>query len=260
MEFITQLPLSNNFESILVVVDRFSKIAIFIPAYGTITSLDLAQISISHVFSKNFLPVIIIIDRGSSFVSSFWTNLCQQLKISRDLSASFHPETDGQTEMVDQILEQYLLMYFSYHKYDWHTWLPLAEFAYNNEENQPRNHLFPPFMEEIPALTQSIFLKTHLLEIYQQNTNEYSKELKNKLESEIRQFKNYADRNRTIPPYFQPVDRVWLASKNIKTTRPTKKLSERWLGPFEVLKKIGSHAYHLKLPLQWKSVHPVFHV
>ncbi|MBW0553442.1 hypothetical protein O181_093157 [Austropuccinia psidii MF-1] len=178
MDFITQFPLSNNFDSILVLVDRFSKIAIFIPAYGTITSLDLGQISISHVFPKHVLPVSIGSDKGSLFVSSFWTNLCHQLKISRDLSTSSHPETGGQIEMVDHILEQYLLMYFSYHKYYWHTWLPLPEFAYNNEENQPRNHLFPPFMEEIPALTQSIFLKTCLLEIYQQSTNQYSKELK----------------------------------------------------------------------------------
>ncbi|MBW0476049.1 hypothetical protein O181_015764 [Austropuccinia psidii MF-1] len=63
-----------------------------------------------------------------------------------------------------------------------------------------------------------------------------------------------------IPPNFQPGDKVWLASNNIKTTRPTKKLSERWLRPFEVSKKAISHAYHLMLPLQWKSVHPVFHV
>ncbi|MBW0475866.1 hypothetical protein O181_015581 [Austropuccinia psidii MF-1] len=84
--------------------------------------------------------------------------------------------------------------------------------------------------------------------------------VKQELESVIRRFKKYADRNRAIPPYFQPGDKVWLASKNIKTKRPTKKLSDRWLGPFEVVKKIGSHAYHLKLPQQWKSVHPVFHV
>ncbi|MBW0580917.1 hypothetical protein O181_120632, partial [Austropuccinia psidii MF-1] len=108
MDFITQFPLSNNFDSILVVVDRFSKMAIFIPTYGTITALDLAQIFISHVFSKHGLPVSIVSDRGSLFVSSFWTQLCQQLKISRDLSTSFHPETDGQTERVNQILEQYL--------------------------------------------------------------------------------------------------------------------------------------------------------
>ncbi|MBW0518684.1 hypothetical protein O181_058399 [Austropuccinia psidii MF-1] len=74
------------------------------------------------------------------------------------------------------------------------------------------------------------------------------------------QFMRYPDRNRTIPPDFQPGDRVWLASKKRKTTRPTKKLSERCLGPFEVLKRIGSHAYHHMLPQQWKSVHPEFHV
>ncbi|MBW0561020.1 hypothetical protein O181_100735 [Austropuccinia psidii MF-1] len=76
----------------------------------------------------------------------------------------------------------------------------------------------------------------------------------------MRKVNDYADRKRKISPYFQPVDKVWLASKNVKITRPTKKLSERWLGPFELLKKIGSNAYHLKFPQQWKSVHPVFHV
>ncbi|MBW0491760.1 hypothetical protein O181_031475 [Austropuccinia psidii MF-1] len=77
MDFITQLPLSNKFNSILVAVDRFSQMAIFIPTYGTITSLELSQIFISHVSSKHGLPVKIVSDRVSSFVSSFWTNLSQ---------------------------------------------------------------------------------------------------------------------------------------------------------------------------------------
>ncbi|MBW0565145.1 hypothetical protein O181_104860 [Austropuccinia psidii MF-1] len=81
MEFITQFPLSHNFDSILVVVDRFSKMEIFIPTYGTITALDLAQLFISNVFSKHGLPASIVSDRRSLFVSSFWTQLCQQLKI-----------------------------------------------------------------------------------------------------------------------------------------------------------------------------------
>ncbi|MBW0516964.1 hypothetical protein O181_056679 [Austropuccinia psidii MF-1] len=109
--------------------------AIFIPAYGTITALNLAQIFITHVFSKHGLPVSIVSDRGSLFVSSFWTHLCQQLKISRDISTAYKPETDGHTETVNQILEQYLLMYVSYHQDDRHIWLPLAEFAYNNAEH-----------------------------------------------------------------------------------------------------------------------------
>ncbi|MBW0475558.1 hypothetical protein O181_015273 [Austropuccinia psidii MF-1] len=135
IDFINQFPLSNNLDSILLIVDRFSKMEIFISAYGTITALESAQIFISHVFSKHGLPVSIVSDRRSLFVSSFWTNLYQQLKISRDLSTAFHPETDGQTERVNQILEQNLQMSVRYHQDDWHTWLPLAEFAYNNAEH-----------------------------------------------------------------------------------------------------------------------------
>ncbi|MBW0508340.1 hypothetical protein O181_048055 [Austropuccinia psidii MF-1] len=222
MDFITQLSLSSNFDSTLVVVDRYSKIAIFTPAYGTITALDLAQIFISHVFSKHGLPVIIISDRGSLFVSSFWTQLCQQLKISRDLLTAFHLETDGQTERVIKILQQYLCINTSFD-------------TIHVSQDSPAERL-----------------STELQSVQQVFEEE--------LESPIRRFKKYADRKRAIPSDLQPGGKVWLASKNIKTTRPTKKLSERWLGPFEVINKIGSHAYHLKWPQQWKSVHPVFHV
>ncbi|MBW0505590.1 hypothetical protein O181_045305 [Austropuccinia psidii MF-1] len=220
MDFITQLPLSRNFDSILVVVDRFSKMAIFIPAYGTLTALELAQIFLSHVVSKHGLPVSIVSDRGSLFISSIWTNLCQQLKISRDLSTSFHPETDGQTARLNQILEQYLWMYFSLNPY-------FSRLTCWKSINKT------------PISTASC---------------------QRRIRVRNRRLKKYVDRNRSIPPNFQTRDKVWLASKNINTTRPTKKLSERWLGPFEVTKKIGIHTYHLKLPQQWKSVHPVFHV
>ncbi|MBW0474124.1 hypothetical protein O181_013839 [Austropuccinia psidii MF-1] len=261
MEFITQFPLSRNLDSILVVVDRFSKMAIFVPTYSTITSLDLAQLFISHVFSKNGLPISIVSDRGSVLFSSFWTQLCQQLKISRDISNSFHPKADEQTERVNQILEQYLWMYVSYHQNDWHTWLPLAEFAYNNAENS--------LTKQSPFFTiygrNPSFYSIHISQDtpagkLSKKPQSVQKVVKEELESAIKHFEKYVDRNREISPDFQPGDKVCLASTKIKTTRPTKRLSERWLGPFEVLKKIGSHAYHLKLPQQWKSVHPVFHV
>ncbi|MBW0506315.1 hypothetical protein O181_046030 [Austropuccinia psidii MF-1] len=132
IDFITQLPLTNSFYSILVLVNRFSKMAVFIPTISSIPSLDLAHLFIKNVFSIHGLPSRSVSDRGSLFVSSFWTNLCQQLKISRDLSTAYHPESDGQTERVNQILEQCLRMYVSYHQDDWNNWLPLAEFAYNN--------------------------------------------------------------------------------------------------------------------------------
>ncbi|MBW0565661.1 hypothetical protein O181_105376, partial [Austropuccinia psidii MF-1] len=85
-------------------------------------------------------------------------------------------------------------------------------------------------------------------------------DVKRELEAAINQFKRYADKGRASLPVFNPDDMVWLSSKNIKSTRPTKKLSKRQLGPFPILKKVSSHAYHLKLPSQWKFIHPVFHI
>ncbi|MBW0479936.1 hypothetical protein O181_019651 [Austropuccinia psidii MF-1] len=127
-------------------------------------------------------------------------------------------------------------MYVSYHQYDWHTWLPLREFSYNNAEHSSTKQ--SPFFtiyggnpsfdsihisQDSPAGNSSTKF---------QSVNQVVKE---ELKSEIRIFKKYADRNRSIPPDFQPGDKVWQASKNVKTTRPTKKLSKRCLGPFEVM-------------------------
>ncbi|MBW0487477.1 hypothetical protein O181_027192 [Austropuccinia psidii MF-1] len=213
-------------------------------------------------FSKDYVSsVSIVSDRGSLFFSSFWTNLCQQLKISRDLSTAFDAETDGQAERVNQAIGQYLWMYVSCHQDNWHTWLPLAQFSYNNSEYSST--------QQYPFFTiygrNPIFHSIHISQgspAGKSSTKLQSVKqvVKEELESAIRRFKRYTDRNRLIPPDFQPGDKVWLASKNIKTTRPTKKLSERWLVPFQVIKSSGSHEYHLKLPQQWKSVHPVFHV
>ncbi|MBW0488016.1 hypothetical protein O181_027731 [Austropuccinia psidii MF-1] len=132
MDFITQLPLSNPFVSIMVIAGRFSKMSVFIPTMSSITSLELAHLSIHNIFSNHGLPSRVVSDRGSIFVLSFWTNLCQQIKISRDLSTAYHPETDGQTKRVSQILERYLWMYFSCQQDVWNTLLPLAEFANSN--------------------------------------------------------------------------------------------------------------------------------
>ncbi|MBW0469695.1 hypothetical protein O181_009410 [Austropuccinia psidii MF-1] len=149
-------------------------------------------------------------------------------------------------------------MYVSYHQDDWYTWLSLSEFSYNNAEHSSTKQ--SPFFTIYGR--NSSFDSIHISQESPSGTKLQSVQqvVKGELESEIRRFKEYSGRNRSISPDFQPGDNVWLASKSIKTRRPTKKLSGRWLGPFEVLKKIGSHAYHLKFPQQWKSVHPVFHV
>ncbi|MBW0503082.1 hypothetical protein O181_042797 [Austropuccinia psidii MF-1] len=261
MDFITQFPLLNSFELILVIVDRFSKMAVFIPKISSITSLDLAHLFIKNIFSKHGLPSSIVSDRGPLFISSFWTNLCQKLKISRDLSTAYHPETDGQTERVNKILEQYLRMYVSYHQYDWNTRLPLAEFVYNNSDHSSTNQF--PFFTVYGRDPQ--FDSVHITQDYPSGTlstkmQSVQKDFKRELEAAINRFRRYAEKSRASTPDLNPGDIVWLSSKNIKSTRPTQKLSERFLGPFSILKKVSTHSYHLKLPSQWKYIHPVFHI
>ncbi|MBW0532281.1 hypothetical protein O181_071996 [Austropuccinia psidii MF-1] len=212
---------------------------------SSITSLDLAHLLIKNIFSKYGLPSSIVSDGGSLFVSLFWTNLFQQLKISRDMSTACHPETDGQTERVDQILEQYLWMYISYHQDDWNTWLPLDEFAYNNSDHSStkQSPFFTIYARDpqfdsvhITQDTPSGKLSTKFQSVHP--------DFKRELEVAISRFKRYADKSRASPPVFNPGDMVWLSSKNTKSTRNTKKLSERWLGPFPILKKVSTHAYH----------------
>jgi IS30 family transposase len=108
MDHIEQLPPSGGYNSILVIVDRMTKQAIFIPCYTSDKAIDLAKHYVKHVFSKHGVPFSITSDRGKLFVSEVWTQVCKMLDIKSALSTAYHPETDGQTERVNQILEQYL--------------------------------------------------------------------------------------------------------------------------------------------------------
>ncbi|MBW0594071.1 hypothetical protein O181_133786 [Austropuccinia psidii MF-1] len=220
---------------------------------SSITSLYLAHLFIKNIFSKHGLPSSIVSDRGSLFVSSFWTKLCQKLKISRDLSTAYHPETDGQTDRVNQILEKYLWMYVSYHQDYWNTCLPLAEFAYNNSDHSStkQSPYFTVYGRDPHFDSVHITQDTPAGKL-STKMQSGQQDVKREIEVSINRFKRYADKRRASPPVFNPGYMVWLSSKNIKSTRPTKKLSARWL--------VGTHAYHLKLPSQWKSIHPVFNI
>jgi len=88
--------------------------ALFIPTFRDIDAEDLSHIFLSQVFVKHGTPTDIISDRGKHFVSQFWRSLCQLLGIKANLSTAYHPETNGQTERVNQILEQYLCVYINY--------------------------------------------------------------------------------------------------------------------------------------------------
>ena len=118
LDFITDLPPSKFrgkvYDSILVIVDRYTKLARYIPTTKTITAAELAELFVLRVFRDFGLPAGITSDRGSVFTSKFWSSLCFYLSIRRRLSTAFHPQTDGQTENLNQTLEQYLRVYCTY--------------------------------------------------------------------------------------------------------------------------------------------------
>ncbi|MBW0478330.1 hypothetical protein O181_018045 [Austropuccinia psidii MF-1] len=171
--------------------------------------------------------------------------------ISRDLSTAHHPETDGHKERSNQILGQYLWMYVSYHQDDWNTCLTLPEFAYNNSDHSSKKQSpFFTFYERDPQFDSAHITQDTPSGKLLKRIQSVQQDVKRELQVAINRFKRYADRSRASPPVFNPSEMVWLSSKNIKSTRPTKKLSERRLGTFRILKKAGTHAYHLKLPSQ----------
>jgi IS30 family transposase len=115
MDFIIDLPSSKAFDSIFVVVDRLTKIAYFMPYNKTVTSEETARLFMDNIYKYHDLSDDIISDRGSLFTSKFWQLLFKILKVKIKLSSTYHPQTDGQTERVNQALEQYLCCTINYH-------------------------------------------------------------------------------------------------------------------------------------------------
>jgi len=113
MDFIEGLPLSDGHDTVLVIVCRLTKMALFIPMFWDVDAEDLAIIFLVHVFAKHGTPSDIVSDCSKHFISRFWRSLCQLLDVKANLSTAYHPETDRQTERVNQILEQYLRIYIN---------------------------------------------------------------------------------------------------------------------------------------------------
>jgi hypothetical protein len=263
-DFITDLPVSNGMDSILVFVDRMTKMVHFIPCTKTTDAPEFARLFVVHIVRLHGLPASIVSDRGSIFTSHFWSTLASILQIDPRKSTSFHPQTDGQTERMNQTLEAYLRISCSYNQDDWFDWLPLAEFAYNNSRQESTkmtpfyaNYGYNPrFISQFeissdhaaPAATD---FALHLHEVHERL-------VENVKSAQDSQARYYDAKHERVE--FSPGDMVWLNASNISTSRPSKKLDWKRLGPFKVVKRIGLQAYQLALPPTMRQLHNVFHV
>ncbi|KIO12138.1 hypothetical protein M404DRAFT_78797, partial [Pisolithus tinctorius Marx 270] len=245
MDFIEQLPVSTSFMAILVVVDQLSKQAIFIPTHDTIMAPELAKLILLHVFSKHGVPAHVTSDRGSEFVSHFFRSLGKALDMRLHFTSGYHPEGDGQTERTNQTLEQYLRVYCNYQQDNWAELLPLAKFAYNNAPSATTG-VSPFFANKGYHPNISVYPERDLTST---RARDYAQ-----------RYQGLADAKRMPALDFKIGDQVYVKAKYFRSTWPSKKLSERNLGPYPVIAQAGTHSFTLRLPDSMRAVHPVFHV
>jgi len=132
-DFITKLPLAQGYDAILVVCDRFSKMVHFIASIEKTSTEGLAKLFRDQVWRLHSLPESIISDRGVQFAAGMMKELNNLLGIQTKLLTAYHPQTDGQTERINQELEQYLRVFIDHRQEQWPDWLGTVEFAYNNK-------------------------------------------------------------------------------------------------------------------------------
>ena len=269
MDFITGLPPSKHggrvYDAILVVVDAFTKYALYLPCRKDIDADQLSELMIERVIPIIGIPKNLVSDRGSLFTSHFWSTLCHYLRIRRRLSTAFHPQTDGATERMNQELEYFLRAYVNFHQDDWTRWLPIAQWKYNSsvhsviqrtpaEAFMAKNPDLQNDVEEEPSEGYAPAAKDRVDEI-RGAWSHIAGLLEKSKEAMAKQYdKHHIDKS------FRIGDEVYLRAKNIKTIRPNVKLDHRQLGPFTIIDTVGKQSYKLRLPPLYGQLHPTFHV
>jgi transposase InsO family protein len=249
MDFISGFPKSGRFDGVLVVVDKFSRFAHFIPIAHPYTAATVARLFLDNIYKLHSMPVSIISDRDRIFTSAFWTELCRLTDTQLRMSSSYHPQTDGQTERVHQSLEAYLRCFAQACPSRWAQWLSLAEYWYNTSWHTSLNkspfevlyNYHPRHFGLVPADA------CHITEL-QDWLNERSavtELLKQQLLRVQHKMKQSADKKR-VHREFEPGDMVFLKLQpyiqNSVVVRPNQKLAYKYFGPYRVLARVGKVA------------------
>ena len=267
MDFVVGLPKTQKgHDSIWVIVDRLTKSAHFLAVKTTYTVAQYAQMYLDSIVALHGVPVSIVSDRRPQFTSRFWQKLQEALGTKLDFSTAFHPQTDGQSERTIQTLEDMLRMCVMDFGGSWEKYLPLVEFAYNNSYHStigmtPYEALYgqkyrsPSCWMEIgdrelegPELIRETYEKVPIIQ--------------ERMRTAFSQQKSYADpRRRDVQ--FGVGDHVFLKispMKGVMRFGKKGKLTPRYIGPFEILDRVGNVSYRLTLPPNFGHVHPVFHI
>ena len=267
MDFVVGLPLTGRkHDSVWVIVDRLTKSAHFLPV-RTDYSLDkLAELYIKEIVRLHGIPISIISDRDPRFTSRFWGKLQEAMGTRLNFSTAFHPQTDGQSERVIQILEDMLRSCAIDYEGSWDRHIPLVEFVYNNSFQSsigmaPYEALYGRKCRTPLCWTELSERKVIGPDLIRE-TEEKVKIIREKLKVATDRQKSYTDMKRKDIRY-EVGEKVFLKVspwKKVMRFGKKGKLSPRFIGPYEVIEKVGPVAYRLALPPDLDKIHNVFHV
>ncbi|GJW48747.1 reverse transcriptase domain-containing protein [Tanacetum coccineum] len=267
MDFITKLPRTKSgHDTIWAVVDRLTKSSYFLATREDYSMEKLASLYIDEIVARHGVPVSVTLDRDARFTSRFWQTLQKALGTRLDMSMDYHPQTDGQSERTIQTLEDMLRACMIDFGGSWDVHLPLAEFSYNNSYHSSIR--CAPFEALYGRKCRSPVLWAEIresrligLELVKETTDKVVL-IKEKLKAARDHQKSYVD-NRRKPLEFEVEDQVLLKVspwKGVIYFGKKGKLAPRYVGPFEILERVGPVAYRLRLPKELSSVHDTFHV
>ena len=266
MNFITGLPTSQRgHDSIWVIVDRLTKVAHFLPVRTDFETMRYAQLFIAEIVKLHGVPINIVSDRDKIFVAHFWQSFQEAMGTELRLSTAYHPQTDGQTERVNQMLKDMLRMCILDFGGGWEKYLPLVEFAYNNSYQFTIG--MTPFetLYRRPCRSPACWLEVgdnKLLgpEIIQE-TSAKIELIRGRIRIAQDRQKSYADASRRHVE-LEVGDQVFVRVSPMKWVMrfgKKGKLAPRYVGPFPIIERVGPVAYRLGLPEHLQRIHDVFH-
>ncbi len=270
MNFVTELSQSDEKNAILVIVNRMIKMRHFIACYAEDeeTSVEeTAKLLINHVWKLHDLSESIVSDRDPQFVSMMWDSLCRSLKIKAKLFIAFHSKTNDQSEIANKKMKRYLRIYCNYQQDDWIAWLSMTEYAFNAAVSASSelfsfmtNYDFESRMSvdsiEIDDTVRERIAKRKAAAIIENMKKTWLFARQMLVKSQEHQ-KHQADRKRIFSSNYQIDDLVWLSTKNLQTSRSSRKLDHKWIGPYAV-KRVLSGSCTLNLS-SFMKIHSTFH-